>query len=582
MASTEADDLQDILAEQQRELMAAKTLDSDLDFAFQIQMQEAVAASLAFRPSGSTSPPPPSKGRNDGVPSTDDNDNVLGVAEKLLLGDMERYIQECEDRKHSEDEMRKAREDLDRRFHDQKLANDIMTLPEDYWSEYGDWYENPYGSSGSSSSASSSKGLVESEALRLYVKGLVSEERVRDSNMVVAGAGIAICDPKDYLLFHSRKNLEAFDGAEMISGEAAELEALVEGLNKALAFGFNKIVFFCDDDAIFHYVTNRLPPRNGKIAALVNQAALLQRKFTYCSPSLVARDNVKFAFKSAREAIVSQINWSEEAEKGKSLKETCIICFEDNDVTQMFMIDGCLHRYCFSCMKQHVEAKLHNGQIAKCPHDGCNGEVAIDSCAKFLPPNLVEIMDQRIKESAIPVTQKVYCADPKCSALMSKNELLEYTKGSFIGAEQSGARKCIKCLKFFCINCKVPWHYAMTCNDYKRANPHNHGDEEMLKSLATNRRWRQCAKCSHMVELLEGCYHITCRCKYEFCYTCGAEWKNKIATCTCPVWDERNIIRDRQPQPQPQPQQQQRLQPQPGLGMQRQPQLQQQQQQRRL
>lgn len=32
-----------------------------------------------------------------------------------------------------------------------------------------------------------------------------------------------------------------------------------------------------------------------------------------------------------------------------------------------------------------------------------------------------------------------------------------------------------------------------------------------------------------------------CRCGYEFCYTCGAEWKNKKATCSCPLWDEDNI-----------------------------------------
>ena len=34
-----------------------------------------------------------------------------------------------------------------------------------------------------------------------------------------------------------------------------------------------------------------------------------------------------------------------------------------------------------------------------------------------------------------------------------------------------------------------------------------------------------------------------CRCGYEFCYTCGSEWKEKKATCTCPLWEERNIIR---------------------------------------
>lgn len=44
-------------------------------------------------------------------------------------------------------------------------------------------------------------------------------------------------------------------------------------------------------------------------------------------------------------------------------------------------------------------------------------------------------------------------------------------------------------------------------------------------------------------------FFVACRCGYEFCYTCGAEWKNKKATCSCPIWDERNIIRERNANP---------------------------------
>lgn len=40
------------------------------------------------------------------------------------------------------------------------------------------------------------------------------------------------------------------------------------------------------------------------------------------------------------------------------------------------------------------------------------------------------------------------------------------------------------------------------------------------------------------------CIVYFCRCRFEFCYTCGAEWKNKKRTCRCPIWDERNIIRN--------------------------------------
>lgn len=32
------------------------------------------------------------------------------------------------------------------------------------------------------------------------------------------------------------------------------------------------------------------------------------------------------------------------------------------------------------------------------------------------------------------------------------------------------------------------------------------------------------------------------RCGYEFCYTCGAPWKDKKATCSCKLWDEDYIL----------------------------------------
>jgi len=247
------------------------------------------------------------------------------------------------------------------------------------------------------------------------------------------------------------------------------------------------------------------------VAKLIETVELLQKKFDYCRPSLVARSDVKFAFKLARKAIVLQKSRASDSNHVPNLKETCPICQEERDQDKMFTIDGCRHTYCCSCMKQHVEAKLFNGMVPKCPHESCKSELSIDGCGKFLMPKQIQIMKEWIREISMPVAERVYCPYPKCSALMSKSEASDFARKENVWERILGARKCIKCYGLFCDNCKVPWHKNMTCKEYKRSNPHAHPEDAKLKSLATRNLWRQCVKCNHMIELAEGCYHMTCR-----------------------------------------------------------------------
>ncbi|CAD6343457.1 unnamed protein product [Miscanthus lutarioriparius] len=180
---------------------------------------------------------------------------------------------------------------------------------------------------------------------------------------------------------------------------------------------------------------------------------------------------------------------------------------------------------CKQITQEHVRIKLLHGTLPSCPRNGCTSKLTVEGSKVFLSPQLLEIMAQRISEEQIPPTQKIYCPYPKCSALMSLSELMKPMQGTcskYTVADVVTLRKCVKCRGSFCFRCKVPWHDRMTCNDYKRRYPHGRPEDAKLLNLAQQRLWR---------------------CGYEFCYTCGCEWKEKKATCTCPLWRECNIIR---------------------------------------
>ncbi|KAL8227038.1 hypothetical protein R6Q57_016870 [Mikania cordata] len=513
-------ELMTLLSEQRRELTAAIAADSDLDFAFQLQMQEAIKFTSQTSSSSSASHQPP-------LLLTEVIEAPSGIA-ILIAEEIDKFEREQLDREFVEAENRRIQENLNRLIHDQIFARQILDVPENEWRNTGNYFEKPYGLS----------PVTNEEVFRVYFKGLVSGETFVSSDTTFAAVGVAICDSCDCCVFELGKPV-VVDGG----GDVAEMEALIEALTAAVALGLKRVHVFCDNNTVYQYLTGKGQATNNKIITLVDQLNLIQTKFAYCGSFLVRENNIKFAYKLARDAINSEATKFAESVTGRTLPEQCNICFESVYRGQMLSVNKCLHRYCFSCMRKHVEAKLLQGQLPKCPDEKCNSNLEIESCKKFLSPKLYDIMSLRVKEASIPTTDKVYCPFSYCSALMSKTEIQEHTPtSSSTAAVGTGKTTCVKCHRHFCFNCKVPWHENFTCLAYKKCFPYQSVNEAKLKSLATQNRWRACIKCKNLVELAEGCYHIYCRCGYEFCYTCGAEWINKKPTCRCPIWDEHNII----------------------------------------
>ncbi|KAK7846744.1 hypothetical protein CFP56_007553 [Quercus suber] len=241
------DDLQSIILEQRREFMAAQALDSDLEFAFHLQLQEALAASLALQPSTSTSTSSILEPQH----TSTENGGVSSFA-VLQSDELAKLVQEVKDREASELEMRRVREDLNRRIHDEKFAREILRIPEDDWKEWGDNYEKPLLGEG----CSKSKPVVDNNnnnnndaVFRIYTKGLVSVEEIRGVKTALAGIGVAICDPSDNVIFEVRKPLVG----NGMSKNAAEAKALIDGLNAAIALELKRVTVYFDYNPLYQF-----------------------------------------------------------------------------------------------------------------------------------------------------------------------------------------------------------------------------------------------------------------------------------------------------------------------------------------
>lgn len=184
-----------------------------------------------------------------------------------------------------------------------------------------------------------------------------------------------------------------------------------------------------------------------------------------------------------------------------------------------------------------------------CLHAECPALISYTQMSFLLSAALLEVLTRRQIEAAIPETERLYCPFRDCSALLMKPASIDYGKPSTSAIthaiDESWSFSCVECEachRAFCVECAVPWHGDMSCGEFQ-ANLKNLrvlGDEKLLQ-LASQQKWQRCKRCGRLVELSTGCFHMTCLCKNEFCYSCGASWCGGGKNCNCPRWNESRL-----------------------------------------
>lgn len=187
---------------------------------------------------------------------------------------------------------------------------------------------------------------------------------------------------------------------------------------------------------------------------------------------------------------------------------TCICCREDfvqeNHLLQTL---PCGHTYCQNCLAVMINQSTTDE--SKMPPRCCTQPIPSSIIKTILTREEQHAFLKAVLQYSTPWESRIFCPNPACGEFIPPRSKLD-PKHPF-------ETMCKTCKMRVCLTCKRSAHrLGQDC-------PEDIELETVLK-MGEKSGWRRCYKCRNLVELTQGCTHMTCRCKAQFCYICGAVW----------------------------------------------------------
>lgn len=179
---------------------------------------------------------------------------------------------------------------------------------------------------------------------------------------------------------------------------------------------------------------------------------------------------------------------------------------------------------CHTCLKRQFELSVRDPQHM--PPRCCTTEhIPLKYVDRLFDTKFKVLWNKKYQEYT--AKNRIYCPTRACG---------EWIKPSHIRLDPTVGRKygkCPRCRGKVCVKCNGRWHFRKEC-------PKDDEAARAFAEMAKESGWQCCYNCKAMVELKEGCNHMTCRCTAQFCMLCGSKWK----TCECPWFNYAHLDDD--------------------------------------
>ncbi|XP_072951136.1 E3 ubiquitin-protein ligase RSL1-like [Typha angustifolia] len=360
-------------------------------------------------------------------------------------------------------------------------------------------------------------------SLRMFFKG-VSPSESKGLGSKVSGIGVVMERSPGVPILQVQKKLDL-----CVEELVADHLALLDGLLVALDNGIKKIYAFTDSEKLYFQIAETEILEDKLLVALAHRILELADKLEDFDLTLVPSFELERPLHLAREAM----GVADLPSDANDSVDYCPICCEEKPSLQMIELN-CSHKFCSDCLVMYMEGRLGASKVPiRCPQVSCKYYVSTIESKSFLPDTSYESFERASMEAGVVDRERIDCPFQDCSVQLRAHQ--NVSSGSSSSSQNdANCVECTECRREFCISCNVPWHTSMACDE--------RGVREMSShNLAQNNRWRHCEECGRMIELTEGCYYMACWCGHEFCYSCGAEYRNGVQSCQCAFRREDNL-----------------------------------------
>ncbi len=152
---------------------------------------------------------------------------------------------------------------------------------------------------------------------------------------------------------------------------------------------------------------------------------------------------------------------------------------------------NCGHRMCNSCLKRSFKLSVKDPQLM--PPKCCTADhIPLRHVERLFDNTFKKTWNKKFAEFS--TRNRLYCPAKSCG---------EWIKPEHITREDGGRKvgRCGRCRTKVCGLCNAKWHGSKPC-------PRDDETNRLLEQ-AKEEGWQRCYKCRAMVELKEGCNHMT-------------------------------------------------------------------------